>query len=140
MNRDKLESQLRVDEGVRARIYQDTATPPRWTGGVGRNLTDRGFSDDEIALMLKNDITLAERELDRVAPWWRNLNEPRQNVMLNMMFNLGAPRLLGFAKFLVYAEAGRFDAAANEMLDSAWSRQVGARALRLASLMRKGEF
>ena len=33
------------------------------TGGVGRNLTDRAFADDEIDLMLHNDIDLVERDL-----------------------------------------------------------------------------
>lgn len=140
MNEERLREALGVDEGRRARIYQDTATPPRWTGGVGRNLSDKGFHQDEIDLMLKNDIAEAVAELDRVVPWWRCLNDARQNVLANMMFNLGAPRLMGFRKFLAYAEAGRYDAAAGEMLDSTWARQVGARALRLADLMRKGEF
>lgn len=138
MNREKLEAQLVIDEGKRARIYTDTVG--KITGGVGRNLSDRPFSEDEITLMLHNDIELAARELDRVTPWWRGLNDARQNVMVNMMFNLGAPRLLGFRKFLLYAEAGRFDAAGGEMLDSTWAKQVGARASRLADQMRKGEF
>jgi lysozyme len=138
MNREKLEAQLIIDEGRRSKIYTDTVG--KITGGVGRNLSDRPFNDDEISLMLKNDIDLAARELDRVAPWWRNLNDARQNVMANMMFNLGANRLLGFKKFLIYSQSGRFDAAAGEMLDSMWAKQVGARAQRLADLMRKGEF
>lgn len=138
MNREKLEAQLSIDEGRRAKIYTDTVG--KITGGVGRNLSDRPFSEDEIDLMLKNDIDLVVRELDRIAPWWRGLSDARQNVMANMTYNLGANRLLGFKKFLTYAQAGRFDAAAGEMLDSLWAKQVGARAQRLADLMRKGEF
>lgn len=138
MNFDKLKAQLVIDEGKRSRIYTDTVG--KITGGVGRNLTDRPFSDDEIELMLENDIALAAKELDRVFPWWKKLNDTRQNVMANMMFNMGAPRLMGFKKFLMYSEAGRYDAAAGEMLDSVWAKQVGTRAIRLADLMRKGEF
>lgn len=138
MDFDKLKAQLIVDEGKRSRIYTDTVG--KITVGVGRNLSDRPFSDDEIELMLENDIALAAKELDRVFPWWKKLNDARQNVMANLMFNLGAPRLMGFKKFLMYAEVGRYDAAAGEMLDSLWAKQVGARATRLADLMRKGEF
>lgn len=136
MDPKRLQAQLITDEGSRARIYTDTVG--KVTGGVGRNLTDRGFSQDEIDLMLRNDIALSERELDRVLPWWRKLNDVRQEVLVNMMFNMGAPRLLGFKKFLKYGEAGRWDAAAAEMLDSKWAEQVGDRAKRLAKKFREG--
>lgn len=138
MNREKLAAQLTVDEGKRAIIYMDTVG--KWTGGVGRNLSDRPFFDDEIALMLRNDITLVEQDLDRTLPWWRQLSEARQNVLANMAFNLGITRLLGFAKTLDLIRAGRYDAAAMEMLNSKWAKQVGDRAKRLAETMRKGEF
>jgi len=138
MNFEKLKAQLLIDEGKRSRIYTDTVG--KVTGGVGRNLTDRPFSEDEITLMLENDIALAASELDRVAPWWKTLNDARQNVMANLCFNLGAPRLLGFKNFLSYAQAGRFDAAAAELLNSKWAVQVGQRAQRLAKVMREGEF
>lgn len=138
MNRDLLAAQLSVDEDRRARIYQDTEG--KWTGGVGRNLSDRAFSEDEIDLMLVNDIDLVERELDRALPWWRALTDARQNVLANMCFNLGITRLLGFKKTLQLVKAGRFDAAAMEMLDSKWAKQVKGRATQLAEMMRKGEF
>jgi len=138
MDFEKLKAQLVIDEGKRSRIYTDTVG--KVTGGVGRNLTDRPFSEDEITLMLENDIALAASELDRVAPWWKTLNDARQNVMANLCFNLGAPRLLGFKNFLSYAQAGRFDAAAAELLNSKWAVQVGQRAQRLAKVMREGEF
>lgn len=138
MNREKLAAQLTVDEGKRGLIYQDTVG--KWTGGVGRNLSDRPFFDDEIALMLRNDIELVEQDLDRALPWWRQLSEARQNVLANMAFNLGIARLLGFVNTLDLIRAGRWDAAAAEMLNSKWAKQVGKRAERLAATMRKGEF
>lgn len=137
MELDRLREQLRFDEGVRAKPYADT--DGKTSIGVGRNLTDRGLSDDEINMLLTNDIALAARELDRVLPWWRDLNDARQNVLLNMMFNMGAPRLLGFVKMLTALHIGHYDEAAAEMLDSIWAKQVGVRALRLAAVMRKGE-
>lgn len=138
MNAERLAAQLTVDEGRRARIYVDTVG--KVTGGVGRNLTDRAFSDDEIDLMLRNDIKGVEQDLDRRLPWWREMSEARQNVLANMCFNLGIDRLLGFVNTLAFMKAKRYDAAAAEMLDSKWAKQVGARAIRLAAAMRKGEF
>lgn len=136
MNYNKLRADVKADEGVRARIYTDTVG--KISGGVGRNLTDRGFTPNEIELMLDNDIALAVAELDRVAPWWRKLDDVRQNVLVNMMFNLGAPRLLGFRKFLAAVQAGDWPRAAAEMMDSTWAKQVKSRANRLANEMLTG--
>ena len=138
MDLAKLERQLSIDEGRRALIYTDTVG--KITGGIGRNLTDRPFFDDEIALMLKNDIALVQTELDQRLPWWREMTDARQNVLANMCFNLGINRLMGFGKTLAYMRVGEYEAAAGEMLDSKWAKQVGARAVRLADLMREGKF
>jgi len=136
MNDQKLLDALSLDEGRRARIYTDTVG--KVSGGVGRNLTDKGFRQDEIDLMLRNDIAEAVAELDRVAPWWRGLSDARQNALVNMMFNLGATRLLGFKKFLAALQVGDWKTAEREMLDSKWARQVGDRSTRLALLIRTG--
>jgi len=138
MNIDKLKAQLTIDEGRKKRIYVDTMN--KITAGVGRNLTDRDFSDDEIDLMLTNDIELVERQLDIELPWWRSMNEARQTVLANMAFNMGIAGLLKFKNTLAAMLGGRYDDAAKGMLDSLWSRQVGARAQRLAAIMRTGEF
>lgn len=138
MNYAKLAAQLEIDEGKRKRVYTDTVG--KLTVGIGRNISDRDFSEDEIALLLKNDISIVAQELDARLPWWRQMNDERQNVLANMAFNLGISRLLGFVNTLALMKAGRFDAAAAEMLNSTWARQVGNRAMRLAAVMRTGEF
>lgn len=138
MNYEKLEAQLVVDEGKRNRIYVDTVG--KVTAGVGRNLTDRKFSEDEIALMLKNDIATVEADLDTHMPWWRQMNDARQNVLANMCFNMGVGGLGTFVNTLAAMKAGQYDVAAKGMLASKWAAQVGARAERLAGTMRTGEF
>lgn len=137
MNREKLAAQLTIDEGRRARIYTDTVG--KLTVGVGRNISDRAFSEDEIDLMLNNDIKLVERSLDHSLPWWRQMNDARQNVLANMCF-MGIGTLLTFVNTLAAMKSGRYDAAADGMLKSKWAKQVGQRAVRLAEIMRKGEF
>jgi lysozyme len=136
MNRVALSAQLRIDEAVRNKLYQDTFG--KWTGGVGRNFSDRLMSPALIQFMLDEDIDLAVDELDRNVPWWKSLNDARQNVLLNMCFNMGWPRLSGFKNMLAALQAGRFDMAANEMKSSAWYNQVGDRARRLEKIMREG--
>lgn len=139
MNLEKLTAQLNVDEGRKKRIYLDTATPPRWTVGVGRNVSDRDFSEDEIDLMLRNDINLIIAQLDKNLPWWRDMNDVRQNVLINMCF-MGIGKVLGFKNTLASMRDGEYTAAAIGMLDSLWAKQVGDRAKRLATMMRTGEF
>ncbi|KWC11475.1 glycoside hydrolase family protein [Burkholderia ubonensis] len=130
-----LKAELTRDEDRRKRIYTDTVG--KVSGGIGRNLTDKGFRDNEIDLMYQNDIAETEAWLDRSLPWWQSLDPVRQRVMMNMAFNMQA-KLLGFRNFLAAAQRRDWNTAATEMLDSLWARQVGARATRLAAMMRSG--
>jgi lysozyme len=131
-----LKTDLIRDEGYRRGVYKDTLG--NLTGGVGRNLSSRGFLDSEINLMLVNDIEIAERDLDLHIPWWREMDPSRQRVLMNMCFNMGWLRLSGFKHFLAAVEQGQWDIAANEMMNSKWAEQVGDRAKRLSDQMRRG--
>ena len=57
-------------------------------------------------------------------------------VIVEMVFNPGRARLLGFVKMLTALERGDYSTAADEMLDSRWHRQVGKRAEEMAERMR----
>lgn len=138
MDKGRLIAQLIVDEDKRNKPYRDTVG--KLTIGVGRNLDDRGLSDDEIAYLLGNDIKLVERELDIAMPWWRGMCDARQNVVANMAFNLGVPGLKTFKNTLQAMRDGRYADAADGMLQSKWAQQVGARAVRLSKVMREGVF
>lgn len=132
-----IEEQLTLHEGRRKRIYRDSVG--KVTGGVGRNLTDVGFSDDEIDLMFRNDIARAVANLDRYHPWWVRLDPIRRKVLIDMMFNLGPGKFDDFTRTLGEISQGRYVAAAKRMLESKWASQVGARARRLAKMMRTGQ-
>ena len=138
MNRDALAARLAAHEGLRLKPYRDSVG--KLTVGIGRNLDDVGISAAEAMALCLNDIEKAAEELDRQVPWWRSMNDARQEVLCELRFNLGWPRLAGFRKFLLAAEAGDFEAAAHEMLSSKWATQVGKRAITLADAMRKGSF
>jgi lysozyme len=64
--------------------------------------------------------------------WWRGLSPLRQDVFVNMAFNLGLPRFLKFKKFLAAASRRDWTTAKAEMLDSLWDHELKARAERLA--------
>lgn len=136
MDDQKLADMLRIHEGERLLPYVDGSG--KITIGIGRNLTDRGISAKTMECMFKEDVELAKDELDRIYPDWGDLSEDRQLVLMNMCFNLGAPRYLLFVKF--WAALGRrdYEKAADEMLDSRWATQVGQRAIELSHLMREG--
>ena len=125
-----LVERLLADEGLRLKPYKDTVG--KLTIGVGRNLDDRGITEVEAKYLLVNDIKVAEKELTTHAPWWWNLDKPRQEALLNMCFNLGWSRLAKFEKMLAALKAHDYDAAAIEALDSKWATQVGDRAKRIA--------
>lgn len=136
MNRGQLIDELKRDEGVVLTLYKCSAG--KNTIGVGRNVDDRGITEDESDYLLSNDIDLCVKELEGTFPWFQTLSDTRQRVMVNMCFNLGLSRLMGFRKFLAAMEAGEWETAGVEMLDSKWARQVGPRSIRLRDLVLEG--
>ena len=118
-------------EGTRAKPYVDTVG--KVTIGIGRNLTDIGLSQDEINYLFNNDRI---RALDKCSqyPWFSGLSEPRKAACLDLVFNLGS--LHGFPKFCAAMEAHDYGAAANELIDSAWYKQVGVRGPEVVELIR----
>ena len=63
---------------------------------------------------------------------WQRLSPLRQEVLINLAFNLGLPRLKAFRKMNAAIRAGDWAAAAAQMLDSKAARQTGGRYQRLA--------
>jgi lysozyme len=89
---------------------------------------------------LIEDVKKAIKELDRAAQGWRNHSETRQNVLIELCFNLGMPRLLGFVKFWSALRSQSYAVAAQELLASKWAKQVGQRAITLAARMETDSF
>ncbi len=137
MDLERLKAELTRDEGLRLKPYKDSVG--KVTIGVGRNLDDGGISPAEAQTLLEHDIESATAGLDRELPFWRTLDEVRQRVLVNMAFNLGIAKLLGFKHTLSLIETGEYATAADSMLASLWARQVGPRARRLAEMMRTGK-
>ena len=135
----KLSDQLRVHEGVRKHVYLCSAGYE--TIGVGRNIADSGLglSDDEIDYLLENDITRCRKELETYS-WFSDLDEVRQDALINMCFNLGLSRLANFKNALASMEIGAYADAAEHFLDSRWASQVGNRAQEVAHMIRTGEY
>ena len=137
----KLLDMLKRHEGVMYYVYDDHLGYA--TIGVGRCVEKNvglGLSHDEIEYLLQNDVKRCIEELDSNFPWYRNLCEARRDAMINLCFNLGLPRLKKFVKALAAMEAGNYEEAAVEFLDSRWAKQVGSRALEVTHMIRSGEY
>lgn len=133
----KLLEMLIRHEGMKLKPY--TCPSGKLTIGVGRNLEDMGISKDEALTLLENDVARLALELWPF-DWYNRLSPVRQEVILNMAFNVGVTRLLKFKKMISCLKAEDFTGAASEMLSSQWSAQVGKRATELAEMMRSDSY
>ena len=138
---DKLIEMLKRHEGVESHAYK--CSENKVTIGVGRNVDKSGglgLSDDEVDYLLQNDIDRVSSELDSEYDWFAGLDDVRQDVMVDISFNLGQTRLRAFKKALSAMAKGDWRAAADEFMDSRWSGQVGNRAKELTEMIRTGSY
>jgi lysozyme len=108
------------------------------TIGVGHNLQDKPISKAAAMQILEDDINDAKVDLAKAYPWVVKLSLNRQNVLINMCFNMGIERLSTFKNTLRMVESGDYAGAATNMLQSKWATQVGDRAKELAEIMKTG--
>ena len=147
MNVEKLREQLEIDEGVVHEIYLDHLGYP--TFGIGHLVTESdpehglevgtAISSERCSQAFESDIQGVLRDCNILYPDFDDLPEEAQQIIANMMFNLGYPRLSKFVGMKRGVDAKNWNAAADEMVDSRWYRQVGARAERLVNRMREIE-
>ena len=126
---------LQRHEGLRLKPYKCTAG--KVSIGYGRNLDDMGISEVEAMVLLRHDIERCYDELS-VFSWFVDLDQVRQEALVDMLFNLGLPTFLEFKKTLKFVAEGKYSQAAEEMLRSKWADQVGDRAKELAYMMDTG--
>ena len=134
----KLIETLRRHEGVKNTLYK--CTSDKWTIGVGRNLEDVGLSEEEIDMLLLNDIVRTKELMDDYIPWHSDLDEVRQEALINFVFNVGIGTTMKFKNAMAALEEHDYDTAATEMLDSNWAKQVGSRAIEITQMIKTGEY
>ena len=94
MDKEKLIEQLQRHEGLRLKPYRCSAD--KLSIGYGRNLDDVGISEAEANMILANDIHKCINQCKKEIPFFFRMNDARQNVPVNMCFNLGIYGLLKF--------------------------------------------
>jgi len=141
MNREEVFETLKIDEGVEYKIYADHLG--YHTFGVGHLITnedpewgqpfDTPVSEERVWEAFDADLNIAIAECHHLFPGdeFEGFPEEAQQVIVNMMFNMGRPRLSGFKKFIAACKEGDWKTAAVEGRDSKWHKQVTNRAERL---------
>ena len=135
-DRQRLVDQLILHEGIHLKVYRDTMGIE--TIGVGRNLRDKGLSEQEAMLLLDHDVEEVTRDLE-TWPWYAALDPIRQRGLCDLRFNLGPTRFRGFKMLLRKVGEGDYVAASHALQDSVWFTQVGARGPRLVTMLRTGQ-
>lgn len=126
--------QLTNHEGLRLKPYRCPAG--KLTIGIGRNLEDKGITEQEARMLLKNDIQECLEDLFPLFEHFAALPETVQQVLIDMRFNLGPAGFRQFKKMIAAVNAGNFIEAAAQMKDSRWYRQVKNRAEALTAMMK----
>ena len=140
MDINKLREQLKIDEGVKYQVYDDHLGYK--TFGIGHlvKTTDEEYgapvgtpvSEERVNSVFDKDVETYIDEAKKVFGNLEDMPQEAQLVIVNMTFNMGAPRLSKFKKFIKAIHDEDWATASVEMLDSRWADQVGIRANRLS--------
>jgi len=144
MDIKKLREQLEIDEGVKYEIYNDHLGYA--TFGVGHLVLESepesrmeigtSISESRVIEAFEQDCENVLRDCDILYEDFGDLPEEAQQIIANMMFNMGRTRLSKFKGMKRGVDSRDWDAAADEMVDSSWYKQVTNRADRLVNRMR----
>lgn len=116
-------------EGFRAKPYPDPIHGWR-VPTFGHGLTY--ITADESRRLVENRVAEIMRQLDTRLPFYRNLPNTAQDVLIEMAYQMGVTGLLKFKNTLTALEQGRYRNASAEMLDSLWASQTPKRAKALS--------
>ena len=144
MNVEQLRDTLKVDEGCVNSIYLDHLNLP--TRGIGHliNEWDEEYgkpvgtpvSEERVNELFEKDVQVTIEECEQLFGNFQELPEEVQQILANMMFNLGRPRLSKFRKLCKAVAEKNWQECAAQMHDSKWRTQVPNRAERLISRMK----
>ena len=144
MNVNALREQLEIDEGVKYEIYLDHLGYP--TFGIGHLVKESdpehgqdvgtAVTSDRVAEAFESDLEGVLSDCRKLYPNIDDLPEEAQQIIANMMFNLGYPRLSKFKNMKRCVDDRDWVGAGDEMMDSRWYNQVPNRAGRLVNRMK----
>ncbi|MGM0518191.1 MAG: glycoside hydrolase family protein [Campylobacterota bacterium] len=134
MNVYRLKNSIRNHEGLELKPYRCTAN--KLTIGYGRNLEDRGITEEEAEYLLVRDLQRIQEKLRAKIINYDDLPSNVQEVLVEMAYQIGTFGLFKFKKTLDYVYKKDFQNASIEMLDSLWAKQTPNRAKTLSNKMK----
>ena len=144
MNIEQLREEVAADEGCVYEVYLDHLGLA--TFGIGHLVIDTDeeygaevgtpVSEERVNHCFNNDVQAVLMDCYQLYEDFDDLPEEVQLIIANMMFNMGRPRLSKFKGMKRGVDARDWNAAADEMVDSCWYKQVTNRAKRLVKRMR----
>lgn len=107
---------------------------------TAKSILDTPLDDHDIALLLLSNLkNTAEEAYQVFGETWRELDDPRKEGIIDMLFNLGLPNFLQFKDFISAIKAKDFEAAGNAVLLSLAARENPARYQRVAKVIQTGD-
>ena len=144
MNIEQLRDTLKIDEGCVNSVYLDHLNLK--TVGIGHLLTEwdeeydkpvgTPVTEERVNELFDKDVQVTIEECEQLFGNFQDLPEEVQQILANMMFNLGRPRLSKFRRLCKAVAERDWQEAAVQMEDSKWHKQVPNRANRLVSRMK----
>ena len=96
-----------------------------------------GLYEEEAEYLLNNRANKAQVQAQSL-PWFKRIDQTRQEVVVEMIFNLGLSRFMGFKNMIAALEKQDYKEAAKEGRDSKWFNQVKGRGVTLMNIMETG--
>jgi lysozyme len=143
-----------MDETLEQRIMrQEGFTPvakidvsPDYVIGYGHDITpdelpqySNGITQQSALVLLSQDIQNAKTEANNSFPWILGLDDVRQDVIYDMVFQMGAAGVKDFPKMIAAIRDKDYNTASKEMLNSQWHSETPDRCEELANLMLYGD-
>jgi len=140
MNIERLKRSIKENEGVRNSAYKDHLG--NWTTGVGHlirlpyedYLIEKQLTDIEVDQIFITDLNQAIDDARKFIDA-DIIDELAFEIVIDMAFNLGFPKLSQFKKFQQALKDKDYKLASMEMLDSKWAKQLPNRSKKLSKLM-----
>jgi lysozyme len=144
---DQIKEDLVRHEGYVTEIYLCSEGYP--TFGIGHMVTEQDMeyswpvgtpvTDERILQVFHDDCKVAVEDAELIVDDLYDHPDSVIRVLVNMVFNLGRPRLSKFKRTLEAVNNKEYLMAANEMIDSKWYKQVGRRGAELVDIMKEAK-
>jgi len=139
-----LQERIKQHEGLSLTIYPDVLGYS--TIGYGHKCSSAeiqkykdGITKEEAEAIFQDDFAKKSAQAKAIAgDNWKKLNEARQGVIIEMVFQLGMGGVLKFKRMWAAIDAGDYDEAAAQMIESVWHKQTRTRCEDLAAIMKHG--